>query len=129
MNDAFIAINALNGELKRSVKKSDVGLTVSTEELVLQKPHVNYHILLEDIVSIVPYDQKEESFRFTYEKSNNVEMMRTSAATSASYLLYATKSEIHNRSGRITTGPIQYVMQISKEMLKEIGTYSEMKRI
>ena len=122
MNDAFISIKALNGELKRSVKKSDIGITVSTEELVLQKPHVNYHIQLEDIVSIIPYGVKEEEpYRFVYQKSNNLEVTHSSPVSSASYLFYVSKAIIHNRSGKMTTGPMQFVMPIHQEMLKEIG--------
>lgn len=57
MNDNFISIKTLDGDLKHSHKKHDFGLTVSTKELVFQKPHVNYHIRLEDIISITPFER------------------------------------------------------------------------
>lgn len=129
MNDDFIAIKALSGELKRSVKKSDLGITVSTEELVLQKPHVNYHIQLDDIVSIKPYGENDNMYRFVYEKSNNMEMTKGATVTSSSYLFYVKKAGIHNRSGRLSTGPMQFVISVNQEMLKDIGTYSELQRI
>jgi len=42
MHHDFIQIKSLNGELKISHKMSNIGLTVTTEELVIQKPHLNY---------------------------------------------------------------------------------------
>ncbi len=52
MHNDFIQVKALEGELKLSQKKTRFGCTVTTKEMVFQKPHHSYQIILNDIISI-----------------------------------------------------------------------------
>lgn len=124
MNQNFIQIKSLEGELKMSHKKRDYGLTVSTKELVLHKPHVNYYIKLEDIISIVPYDStglKKISFinsRFANQES------ATLSPGSAHYKLYVAAAMMHNRSGIFKLGAIDMIIPIHEQMLRAISEWA-----
>lgn len=127
MDGDFIRIKSLSGELKRSHKKKGLGITVSTEELVFQQPHVNYHILLKDIVSIVPFSsEKGEPVTVIHRGGGHHEVAKARLGTADRFRFYVKKAVIHNRSGRKTMGPMQFVMPVHGEMLREIAEYGEM---
>lgn len=54
-NTQFIQVKSLEGELLYSQKKSQLGCTLTTKELIIQQPHATYHMLLEDIIGMVPF--------------------------------------------------------------------------
>ncbi|WP_124728068.1 hypothetical protein [Staphylospora marina] len=51
----FIPVKRLAGELIVSRKRGIFGLTLTTRELVFQKPNLSYHLMLEDIIGILPF--------------------------------------------------------------------------
>lgn len=123
MNRDFIQIKVLDGELKLSQKKMDYGITVSTKELVFHKPHLNYYLKFEDVISITPYQVKEKRLTLTSKREDHVEYARTTASH-ASYRVYVRKATIHNRSGQYATGPMQFVLPLTAALLKVVGEYS-----
>lgn len=128
MNRDFIPIQSLQGELKISHKLRNLGLTVSTEEIVIQKPHVNYHILLDHIVSIVPYESEIRDYRYVNRRHNNEEITRREAGLNM-FKVYVTTSTMHNRSGIFSLRQMDFILPIHKEILAAIGRYSELKVI
>lgn len=131
MHHAFIKIKSLHGELKRSLKNNGLGITVSTEELVFQQPHVNYHILLEDIVSIIPaqeVDSDRLSFIMRDDEGNEVTQSRIDT-TALRMKFNVQKAVIHNRNSRRIVGPISFIMPVHREMLREIAKYANLNAI
>ncbi len=131
MNENFIKIHSLSGELKFSHKKKDLGITVSTDELVLQKPHVNYHIRLEKIVGIVPFDtkqfqKKKVSIVSQRSSGNEIANMQTGAQH---YRIYAEAAVMHNRSGVFELGPTEFIMPIVSKLLGMIAKYGKMEQL
>ncbi|MFK7694007.1 hypothetical protein [Paenibacillus sp. HJGM_3] len=126
----FIQIRSLEGILMMYHKKQDLGLTVSTRELVIQRPHMTYYVMLPDIVSIYPYESLSgKSVRFV---SNNAEGSREIArlnGDTGSYRLYAAKATMHSRSGLFEIGKMEFVLPIAEEMLDKIAKYGEFDRI
>jgi hypothetical protein len=123
MNSDFIRIKDLDGELKLSHKKNDYGLTVSTKELVIQKPHVNYHIKLRDIVSIMPFRPAPgKPVRIVAEGAlrNEVTQMPNAAGQ---YKFYVTGAVMHNRSGMFQLGAMEFVLPVVSELLQRIAEY------
>jgi hypothetical protein len=51
----FIPVKRLAGDLIVSQKRSRLGLTLTTREMIFQKPHLSYHFMLEDIIGIMPF--------------------------------------------------------------------------
>ncbi|UKS29803.1 hypothetical protein LOZ80_13060 [Paenibacillus sp. HWE-109] len=121
MNSDFIQIKSLEGDLKMSHKKRGLGLTVSTKELILHKPHINYYFKLEHIVSIVPYDSSAlKSITFINKSSGNQEAVHM-AIGSEHYRIYVQAATIHNRSGLFELGPTDVIIPIHPTMLNTIA--------
>jgi hypothetical protein len=121
MNPDFIKIKTLEGDLRMSHKKKDYGLTISTKELILHKPHVNYYFMLDDIISILPFDnQKLKTITFVNRRSANHESTYFSAG-SQHYRLYVQAATVHNRSGIFKLGPTDVIIPIHERMLQTIS--------
>lgn len=130
MSIDFIHIKSLEGELKFVHKRREVGMTVSTREFVLQKPHVNYHVKLEDIVSIVPFEQKtsHRPMRITRSGANGNEV--TSFTPGAEhYRVRASRAVMHNRSGIFELGAIDFILPLHGELLPLMVRYGELDRL
>lgn len=128
MNGPFIKISGFHGELKRSIKNGNIRISVSTEEVVFQLPHVNYYILLRDIVNLVDYQaQGHERLKLVHRGSVHHEIIRQSKHVMPLYKLYALKATAHHRSGKHTIGPLDIIMPISNDLLCDMMKYSELK--
>lgn len=130
MNDSFIKIKGLEGDLKHAHKKGDFGLTVSTKELVFQKPHVNYYIQLEDIISMTPYDQPigARPIRFKSSRASGTETVKVLPGLQH-YRLHVRKAVLHNRSGIYTLGSTQFILPILNDLLFAISRYGGLEAI
>jgi len=128
MHPDFIRLRSLEGDLKLSQKKSSYGVTVSTQELVFHKPHVNYHIKLADIVSIVPFEgQTERLIAHKNKREDHAEYISATPDTEQ-YRLYVRAATLHNRSGLKALGTMQFVFPLHKRMMELIARYSGLKR-
>lgn len=130
MNENFIKIKALDGDLKLSHKKRDFGLTVSTKELIFQKPHANYHIKLEDIISITPFELPAGSrpIRLSTSKSMGSETVNVQSGMQH-YRLYVREAVLHNRSGIFQLSAAQFILPILHDLVMAISKYSGLKAI
>ncbi|MCZ8522720.1 MULTISPECIES: hypothetical protein [Paenibacillus] len=127
MNDDFIGIKSLQGELKLSHKKRNFGLTVSTQELVYQKPHANFYIKLQDIISITPFELPVGSrpMRLSASSSTASETIHMQDGL-PHYRLYVKEAAVHNRSGIFTLGATQFILPIHVDLLRAISRYGGM---
>lgn len=123
MNEDFIQIKSLEGELKISHKKRSFGLTVSTKELVYQKPHANYFIKLEDIVSITPCEKPVGRQGMEYHRASGSETVNWEAGM-PHYRIYVKEAVLHNRSGIMRLGIAQFILPVHPELLTAISKYS-----
>jgi hypothetical protein len=125
MNPDFIQLKTIDGELKLSLKTSDYGVTVSTKELVFHKPHVNYHMKLEDIVSLVPFASDGRRTRVSVENPGlGAVELASGQPNPDQYRMYVKSAVLHNRSGITGLGAMQFVIPIHPKMLKLIAEYS-----
>jgi hypothetical protein len=129
MNEHFIQIKSLQGDLKISHKKSGFGITVSTEELVYQKPHANYYIKLENIISIVPFDTSDvKAMSFHNRRSSGSEIINMSYGI-PHYRFYVHHAALHNRSGIFQLGNAQFILPILNDLLTVISKYAGLNEI
>ena len=124
MNRDFIGIQALAGELKLSHKRREIGMTVTTAEFVLQKPHMNYIVQLADIISIVPFDSAGLMKLAIVNKNGSGDQVTSVSAGAAHYRIRVKKASLHNRSGIYTLGLMEFVIPVHAELLAAIGRYS-----
>ncbi len=123
MYNDFIQIKSLDGELKISHKKHDFGVSISTKELVFQKPHVNYHIKLENIVSIVPFQTTGSKwFTFVHQRSSGNEVTHVDPGLQH-YKFYVREAIVHNRSGMFHIGPMEIILPVFYDLLQAIAEY------
>lgn len=123
MSRDFIRIKSLEGELKLAHKVQEMGMTVSTREFVLQKPHVNYHVRLSDIISIVPYEPPAVRKLTVTREGGNVREITTYRPSSKHYRIRVSEATLHNRSGIFPIGHMQFVLPIHRELLPVIAEY------
>jgi len=129
MNRDFMRIKSLEGELKYAHKRMEIGLTVSTHEFVLQKPDVNYHVKLEDIISIVPYESMALKRMTIVNQSAAGDEVKSVAAGAKHYKVFVKQATIHNRSGIHQMGQTEFVMSIAQELLSAIAEYSGLRSV
>lgn len=123
MNPDFLKLKPLEGELKLSHKKRHFGITVSTKELVLHKPHVNYYLRLEDIVSITPFNaQGFQQMRIVNRQSACREVVESSDGVPR-YNVFVKSATQHSRSRLMTLGMTRFVVPIHHELMKVIGQF------
>lgn len=122
----FIQIRSLQGELKISHKMRQLGVTVSTEEIVIQKPHINYHIPLDQIISITPYDRMIRDYSYVNRKDDQEEVTRIDGGGSKYYKIYTGRSIMHNRSGISEMGKMQFVLPLHADLLAIITRVSNL---
>ncbi|GIP37699.1 hypothetical protein J31TS4_09790 [Paenibacillus sp. J31TS4] len=125
MSSDFLKIKSLEGEYKLYHKKNDVGITVTTKELVYQRPHLTYHIRLEDIITIVPYvpGPGRRPFVLTNERADGT--VRTPfAGSSDAYRLYVKEASVHNRSGIFHAAGIDFVLPLHPDLLSAVTQYA-----
>lgn len=124
----FLQVKGLTGELKVSHKKGPFGLTLSTRELVVQKPHLNYYILFENILSIVPCESvRLDRKAMAASRTSRGEISYGSiSAGSAYYALYAQEVVVHHRGGIHRTGPMEFRLPIYKRLIEELARYGGM---
>ena len=119
MNNDFIRLKNLEGELKLTQMNHVLGCSVTSKELVFQKPHMTYHLFLHDIISLVPItlDKRNISFR------NHSEMIQTSFGGDY-YKLSVKWARVVTRSGVTEREDVEFIVPLSTKMLEYISTYS-----
>lgn len=125
MNSDFIQIKSMQGELKLSHKLRNLGMTVSTKELIIQKPHINYHIPLEEIISILPHDSRLNDYSYVNRQDGREEITRHHAGLSY-FKIHVNKSVMHNRSGIFQLDSMDFIVPIYSDMLDAIRRLSEL---
>ncbi|WP_438445821.1 hypothetical protein [Gorillibacterium sp. sgz5001074] len=124
MNRDFIAIRSMEGEIKLSHKKSAYGLTVTSKELVLQKPHMNYYLRLEDIISIMPVDPYGLKPLRTVQDGSEASGLVSVSPGTRHYRIMMQAAVIHNRSGLRQVRSCDFILPITDEMLRTIGRWA-----
>lgn len=130
LNEDFIQIKSLEGDLKISHKKRGFGLTVSTKELIYQKPHANYIIKLEDIVGITPYEEprNRRPIVFHSRKAEGKEVVNLEAGM-PHYRIHVKNATLHNRSGQFRLGASQFILPVLGELLLIISKHAGLNAI
>lgn len=126
MNRDFIQVKGLEGELKFSHKTYDYGMTVSTKELIFQKPHANYHIPFSQILSIMPFDPVGKRTIKLYSHSPMGSEVSNVSLNVKHYRLFVNEAALHNRSGIFTLKKTEFILPFGPELLRVIAEHSGM---
>ncbi|RKD21671.1 hypothetical protein BEP19_13610 [Ammoniphilus oxalaticus] len=124
MSSDFIRVKALEGELKLSQVKSRFGCSITTKELVFQKPHQSYQIQLSDIISMKPHHLEARDIAFAVHTPRQEPVIATFEKNY--YLISAEKVTIYNRNGVFEKGQTQVIAPLSQKILEHIACYSNL---
>lgn len=119
MNSDFIRLKNLEGELKLTQMNRSLGCSVTSKELVFFKPHMTYHLFLQDIISMVPVtlDSNHITFRHKHE-------LIRSEFGSKYYKLAVKWARVVTRSGIVERENVEFIVPLSSKMLQYIAQYS-----
>jgi len=124
MSADFIRVKALEGELKLSQIKSRFGCSITTKELIFQKPHHSYQIQLADIISMVPHKLNSKDITFATHAPLHEPVV--ASFEKDYYKISVVKVKIYNRSGTHEKGKTEFIVPLSQKMLEYVATYSNL---
>lgn len=119
MNTDFIRLRNMEGELKFTQMNNSYGFSVTTKELVFFKPHITYHLFLQDIISMIPMKLDTSPVTFRHQ-SQTVHP----SFGSDYYKLTAKWARIVSRSGIVEKENMEFIVPLSTKMLTYISEYS-----
>ncbi|WP_409175061.1 hypothetical protein [Brevibacillus fortis] len=119
MNTDFIRLKNMEGELKFTQMNNSYGFSVTTKELVFFKPHMTYHLFLQDIISMVPMKLDASPVMFRHQS----ETVHASFGSDY-YKLTANWARIVSRSGIVEKENMEFIVPLSTKMLTYISEYS-----
>ena len=127
MNPDFIRVKETEGTLLLSQTTRNHSCRVTTKEIILQRPHCTYHILFDDIISMVPHEVPSRSILLPT-PGNSVEKVQTNFATDY-YKIRVEKVRIYNRSGIHETGETDFIMPLHPRFFPYVQKYSNLTAI
>jgi hypothetical protein len=119
MNNDFIRLKNLEGELKLTQMNNSLGCSVTSKELVFFKPHMTYHLFLHDIVSMVPIKLETAPISFR----NRSETIHASFGSDY-YKLVVKWARVVSRSGIVEKENMEFIVPLTNHMLSYISQYS-----
>lgn len=119
MNSDFIRLKHLEGDLKLSQMNTSFGCSVTSKELVFFKPHMTYHLFLQDVVSMIPIKLETAPVSFRYQS----ETIRHTFGSDY-YKLVVKWARIVSRSGIVEKEDMEFIVPLSSKMLSYISQYS-----
>jgi hypothetical protein len=115
----FIPVKDMEGELIVSQKRGQLGCTLTTKELIFQKPHISYRILLEDTLGIVPFQLKKPPTHLFGETETYVRFHRQY------YRISASKVHVIKRNGRFEKGSTDIMVPLNDRFIQFIEQYAD----
>ncbi|MFC4077066.1 hypothetical protein [Salinithrix halophila] len=117
----FIPIKKIEGELLVSQKRNRLGFTLTTKELIFQKPHVSYQIFLSDTLGIVPFKLKKDP-ALLHIAADSGTLPRFS---SQYYRISASRVFVVNRSGSYERGATDLLAPLNDRFIQHIQRHAD----
>lgn len=112
----FIQVKSMEGELLISQKRNQLGCTLTTKELIFQKPHTSYQIMLSNILGLIPFQLKRPT--------PNWEIIGDSAVlprfTQHYYRISANRVRVINRNGSYERGPTDLLVPLNDRFIQQL---------
>lgn len=117
----FVRVRDIAGEVKFCHVLRDVRTTVTTEELVIQRPHVSYRIPLANIVSLVPYTPD-----VALTSPAPLPLPAAIPFAGSPYRITALGMTVYTRSGKRDWPRADLVVPLSRVLLEQLARYSRL---
>ncbi|WP_202078501.1 hypothetical protein [Caldalkalibacillus salinus] len=122
MNRHFIKVKHLLGELVLSHRKGHLKTSITTKEIYFQKPNHTYHILFDDIVSIVPY--RTAAVQDTFHIADELKVH--SQFSQELYKVKVSEMVVLNRHGRYLRQDTDIILPLSDRFLEKVNQYTDL---
>lgn len=116
----FIQVKRLRGELLLSQKRNHWGCTLTTKELIFQKPHISYHLLLDDIIGMVPFHPKHPT-----RGEGWIGPWAVLDHSSSTYKITASRLTIIRRNGIGRRGKTDLIVPLNQRFLRYFDKYTD----
>jgi hypothetical protein len=116
----FIPVKRMIGHLIISQKRNHWASTLTTKELIFQKPHLSYHILLNDVIGIIPCEMKG------LHPQPDHDLLITLKNPSRYYKISVHKLFVINRNGVFTNGATDLIVPLNHRFLKHVEKYTNL---
>jgi hypothetical protein len=117
----FIPIKRLAGYLILSQRRHNWGATLTTKELVFQRPHLSYHIFLEDVLGLVPYP-----FPGPHRPPNMAESWFEPNTHRNFYKLSVARLHLINRQGAFTQEATDLIIPLNDRFIQYLDQYTDL---
>lgn len=122
MPSPFVRVRDIAGEVKFCHVLRDVRTTVTTEELVIQRPHLSFRIPLANIVSLVPYTP---GMALT-SSASPLPLPAAIPFAGSPYRITVTGMTVYTRSGKRDWSRADLVVPLSRVLLEQLARYSRL---
>ncbi|MCS1350064.1 hypothetical protein [Mechercharimyces sp. CAU 1602] len=120
----FINVKPLAGDLLIYQKRIHIGTTLTTKELILQKPYISYHIMLDDMIGMVPFTLQRESAQMEVPFITIGETTITPTFSSHYYRLSTTRLLVIKPSGHYEHKKADLLVPLSDRFVDYVQKYS-----
>ncbi|GAA0379830.1 hypothetical protein [Bacillus horti] len=122
MNHKFITVKNLHGELVFYHRKGNLGTSITTKEMFFQKPNFSYHILFDDIHSMIPYDIGSQ--QTSIQISDELKVF--SEFSNQLYKVHINEMVVLNRQGRFLRQNVEIILPLSPAFLEKVQQFSHL---
>ncbi|MDR6227400.1 hypothetical protein [Desmospora profundinema] len=112
----FIQVKSMQGELLISQKQNQLGCTLTTKELIFQKPHASYQIMLTDTLGLIPFTLKKPASHW----ESLGDSTHRPRFTQHYYRISASRVRIINRNGSHERGPTDLLVPLNDRFIRHI---------
>ncbi|MDA8352434.1 MAG: hypothetical protein M0Z65_04445 [Firmicutes bacterium] len=117
----FIQVKRMEGELLLYQKRNRLGCTLTTRELIFQKPHASYQIMLSDTMGIVPFQP---------ERVQGVQILDQTEVrplfTNQYYRISAHRIYLINRNGRFEREATDLLVPLTDRFIEHVKRHTDL---
>jgi hypothetical protein len=122
VNEHFVQVKSLDGELKLSQKNKGFGYSITTKEIVFQRPYLSYHVYLADVVSLIPLTTPPRNMTFDVDHHTKI----TTNFGGQYYKLLTTQAKVYTSKGWSERGETEFYVALSESFLQYFKKYSKL---
>jgi hypothetical protein len=125
LNNDLIQVKELLGELKLSQKRRGYGVTITTKEIIFQRPYLSYHVLFKDVISLHSISSPPKNIKF------EVDPITTVSTTFGSeyYKLVASKVTVYSKNGSSEQVDTEFLVSLSDHFIQYFSKFSNLTAI
>ncbi|SFS45153.1 hypothetical protein [Marininema halotolerans] len=120
-NTPFIKVKPMHGELLVYQRQDQLRYTLTTQELIFQKPHASYQILLTDIIGMIPFELERDAKSLDFLSEVGIRP----AFSKQYYRISANRVKVINRSGHFERGTTDILLPLNDRFIRHLSAHTD----